>query len=40
MDFNGIKFAIIGFLVCVPFAVWKWIEIIIWVIKHIRIVVQ
>lgn len=35
-DFR-IGFVVIGFMVCVPFAIWKWIEIIIWFIKHISI---
>lgn len=39
-DYDGIDFVIIGFLVTVPFAVWKWVEIIIWIVKHIRISIQ
>lgn len=23
--------------VCVPFAIWKWVEIIIWIVRHVRI---
>ena len=39
-DFDGITFVIIGFLVTVPFAVWKWVEIIIWIVKHVHISIQ
>lgn len=39
-DYDGITFVLFGFLVCVPFAIWKWVEIIIWIVKHIRISVQ
>lgn len=28
---------IIGFFVAMPFAVWKWVEIIIWIVKHVNV---
>lgn len=37
IDFKPILFMCIGFFVTVPFAVWKWVEIIIWIAKHIHI---
>lgn len=30
----------IGFFFTVPFAVWKWVEIIIWIVKHVHISVN
>lgn len=30
----------IGFFVTVPFAIWKWVEIIIWIVKHVHISVN
>lgn len=27
-------------LCCVPFAIWKWIDIIIWLVKHVSIAVK
>lgn len=34
---KGITVIIIGFFVTVPFAIWKWVEIIVWIVKHIHI---
>lgn len=34
---KGITAMVIGFFVTVPFAVWKWVEIIIWVVKHVNV---
>lgn len=31
---------VIGFFITVPFAVWKWVEIIIWIVKHVHISVN
>ena len=30
----------IGFFITVPFAIWKWIEIIIWIVNHVHVSVQ
>lgn len=38
--FDGLFAMAIGFLVTIPFALWKWIEIIIWVVKHVKISFQ
>lgn len=27
----------IGFFITIPFAIWKWVEIIIWIVKHVHI---
>ena len=35
--FNGLLFFIIGFFVTVPFAIWKWIDIIVWFAHHVNI---
>ena len=37
---KGLMIMIIGFFVTVPFAVWKWVEIIIWIMKHVHIFVN
>lgn len=31
---------IIGFFITIPFVVWKWVEIIIWIVKHVHISVN
>jgi hypothetical protein len=36
---DDLKNTLIFLLFCVPFAIWKWVEIIIWFVKHIRIIV-
>jgi len=36
-DFSGVFLLAIGFFITVPFAVWKWVEIIIWLVNHIHI---
>jgi len=36
MDKDAWKVIIFAFC-CIPFAIWKWIEIIIWLVKHILI---
>lgn len=30
------KVIVFGFI-CIPFAVWKWVEIIVWLVKHISV---
>ena len=37
IDFKPIIFMCIGFCVTLPFAIWKWVEIIIWLVKHVHI---
>ena len=32
-DYDGIGFAIVGFLVTFPFAIWKWIDLIVIFVK-------
>lgn len=32
--------AFIVLLCLVPFAIWKWVEIIIWIVKHVHISVN
>jgi hypothetical protein len=34
---DGTIVMIIGFFVTLPFAIWKWVEIIVWIVKHIHI---
>ena len=36
-DLSGLFFFVFGFFITVPFAIWKWVEIIIWLVKHIHI---
>ena len=33
---SGVFFMAIGFLICLPLAIWKLVEIIIWVFKHLH----
>ena len=35
--FDSLFLMVIGFFITVPFAIWKWVEIIIWIVKHIHI---
>lgn len=37
---NDLVKMILILLCCVPFAIWKWIEIIIWIVKHVRILIN
>ncbi len=37
---KAIVATIIGFFVAIPFAIWKWVEIIIWIVKHVHISVN
>ena len=38
--FDALFLMVIGFFITVPFAIWKWVEIIIWIVKHIHISVN
>lgn len=34
--FDALWLIVIGFFITVPFTIWKWVEIIIWIIKHVH----
>ncbi len=36
-QFKAIIAFVIGFFITVLFAIWKWIEIIIWIVHHVHI---
>jgi hypothetical protein len=36
--FDGLVFFAIGFFVILPLAIWKLVDIIMWVVSHIKIV--
>ncbi len=35
--FDGLKLVIFGFVICMPLAIWKIIDIIVWLFQHISI---
>ena len=37
---KGLVAIVIGFFVTVPFAIWKWVEIIIWIVNHVHVSVN
>lgn len=37
---KAITASVIGFFITIPFAIWKWVEIIIWIVKHVHISVN
>jgi hypothetical protein len=32
-----IRFASVALLICVPLAIWKLVDIVIWIVSHVRI---
>lgn len=38
--FDGLFLMVFGFFLTLPFAIWKWVEIIIWIVKHVHVSIQ